>query len=196
MKEQLRLQKLLEQAQEGVREAERELIITNAPLVDMIVRRENLFASGHTVDDIMQHGYIGLLKAIRTYQPTHNTHFKTYASTCIRNEMLSLVRSSHSQRRRAMDRYISLEDEIDGVQIELADERPSPEEELLAREYSKRMSEFAEQELSALEQSILTRFSAGYSYEEIAFQLNVPPKSIDNGLQRIRAKMRKMLRDS
>ena len=95
-----------------------------------------------------------------------------------------------------MDRYISLEDEIDGVQIELADERPSPEEELLAREYSKRMSDFAEQELSALEQSILTRFSAGYSYEEIAFQLNVPPKSIDNGLQRIRAKMRKMLRDS
>lgn len=195
MKEPLRMLRLLRQAQQGVEESERELVIMHAPLVDVIVRRENLYASGHTVDDIMQHGYIGLIKAIRTYQPTHNTHFRTYASTCIRNEIHSLIRSSHTYRRRAMDRYISLEDEVDGVQIELADEGPSPEEELLAREYSKRMSDFAEQELSALEHSILTRFAAGYSYEEIAFQLNVSPKSIDNGLQRIRAKMRNILRE-
>ena len=44
--------------------------------------------------------------------------------------------------------------------------------------------------LSGLEQETLSLYLSGLSYEEIATQLNLSTKAVDNALQRVRRKLR------
>ena len=39
-------------------------------------------------DDYMQAGYIGLLRAIRKYDPGRNTKFSTFSVICIRRQIM------------------------------------------------------------------------------------------------------------
>lgn len=183
-------------SQAGSLEAERELVIRYTPLVAMVVRRENLFASGQTEQDLTQSGYIGLLKAIRSYNSQGGASLKTYATTCIRNEIISTVRTALTHRHEPLSGFLSLDDHLELQHEELVDTvTPSPEEQLLADEFSDRLDEFITHRLSTYERDILTRYASGYTYEEIGNQLGVSAKSIDNGLQRMRSKMRRYLQD-
>lgn len=45
--------------------------------------------------------------------------------------------------------------------------------------------------LSSLESKVLSLFLSGMTYDEIANQLEISAKSVDNALQRIRKKLKK-----
>lgn len=43
-------------------------------------------------DDLKQEGYLGLLKAIETYDESKNVKFSTYATKCIKNKIIDYLR--------------------------------------------------------------------------------------------------------
>ena len=45
-------------------------------------------------DDLAQEGFLGLLSAVAGFERNRNIKFYTYASTCIVNRMLTLIRDS------------------------------------------------------------------------------------------------------
>ncbi len=49
------------------------------------------------VDDATQEAYIGLLKAIRTFNPDSGFQFNTYATHCIRNAVYDFMRKENRQ---------------------------------------------------------------------------------------------------
>lgn len=70
----------------------RDLVIThNLRLVAHIVKKYP-----HTLeaDDLISVGSIGLIKAVDSYKIDKGTKFSTYASRCIENEILMLIRSN------------------------------------------------------------------------------------------------------
>lgn len=66
---------------------ESEIVKEYAPLVisQALKFRPNKLTN---FDDYMQAGYIGLLRAIRKYDPTRNTKFSTFSVICIRRQIL------------------------------------------------------------------------------------------------------------
>lgn len=69
------------------------LVINNQNLVYHIFNK-NIYLNDQTIswkDDIIQAGYLGLCKAAITFN--NITSFSTYASRCIENEMIMLLRS-------------------------------------------------------------------------------------------------------
>ena len=46
------------------------------------------FLAGGDSEDLLQEGMLGLLKAIREYDPGRDAAFRTFAETCIRNRLL------------------------------------------------------------------------------------------------------------
>ena len=51
-----------------------------------------LFLAGGDSEDLIQEGMLGLLSAIRQYDPSANVPFKTYAELCINRRLyLSLI---------------------------------------------------------------------------------------------------------
>ena len=66
-------QRLIELAQGGDRQAEETLVIKNAALVKSIVK--GYMGRGTEYDDLFQTGCIGLIKAIKGYDPAYEVRF-------------------------------------------------------------------------------------------------------------------------
>jgi RNA polymerase sporulation-specific sigma factor len=73
-------------------EAKKVLLSRNLRLVAHISKKFN--SSGVEADDLISVGSIGLIKALKTYKLDKGSQFSTYASRCIENEILMLLRSS------------------------------------------------------------------------------------------------------
>ncbi len=87
---------LLDRLKEGDDEVRSELIERNLRLVVYIARKfEN---TGVSIDDLSSIGTIGLIKAVRTFDPHKNIKLATYASKCIENEILMFLRRNHKVR--------------------------------------------------------------------------------------------------
>jgi len=182
---------LVARAQAGDLQAERELVSRYTFLVVTIINREGLFSPIGTRDDLMQHGYIGLLAAIRTYRGGLGSLFRTYASTCIRNEMVSALRSESSKKHGTLTSAASIDDDVESrnAPFMIDSSELTPEEWVLASEYSKRLKAFIEGDLTERERSVLRGYARGYSYSEIALQLGITSKAVDGAIQRVRSKM-------
>ena len=65
-----------------------------APLVSGIAQKCKYYSRNSvlTQEDMVQNGYQGLLKALKTYDPTQNTKFLTYAFGCVQKAILSGIR--------------------------------------------------------------------------------------------------------
>ena len=81
---------LIRRAQEGDADAEQQLIRENLPLVTAIAKRYQ--NSGIDIDDLRQLGSIGLLKAIRKFDPAFGVCFSTYAVPLIAGEIRRFLR--------------------------------------------------------------------------------------------------------
>ncbi|MCL2492374.1 MAG: sigma-70 family RNA polymerase sigma factor [Coriobacteriia bacterium] len=182
---------LVLRAQRDDMDAEQELVSRYSLLVATIISREGLISRTGTQDDLVQHGYIGLLSAIRTYRLDMGAAFKTYASTCIRNEMISALRSESSKKHGTLTTAASIDDEngTENHQVLSDTAQLTPEERLLALDYSRQLSTFIETKLTEREREVLVRYARGYSYSEIAFQLGITAKAVDGAIQRVRKKM-------
>ena len=95
-------------AQKGDESARELLVEKNMGFIvqaaDLVYRSSSLEGSDLNidVDDLVQEGSIGLLKAISTYDQRIGVKFLTYAAPFIRNAMTDLVRDSFSQYEQRM----------------------------------------------------------------------------------------------
>jgi RNA polymerase sigma factor for flagellar operon FliA len=92
-------QKLNQELQERYRHitpgsgAEEELVKENLPLVKTVVGRLAMTLPSHVeIDDLYSAGLVGLLNAVRNYNPTGGSTFETYARVRIRGAILDELR--------------------------------------------------------------------------------------------------------
>jgi len=86
----------LARMREGDETARQELIERNMRLIVHIARKYKV--PGCTFDDLISIGAIGLIKAVRSYDPDAGTSLSTYAARCIENEILMSLRHSRKQQ--------------------------------------------------------------------------------------------------
>ena len=160
-----------------------------------LVRRKtkSMYILGADHDDLLQEGMIGLFKAIRDYQPERGSSFFSFANLCIDRQMYHAVEASNRQKHQPLNAYVSLsmENGEDGILSELV--ASSAEAIVLDRENAQMMQEKIKKCLSPLENQVLASYLKGNDYIKIAQQLGRSPKSVDNTLQRIRAKVRECI---
>lgn len=154
-------------------------------LVSRIVRQ--FFLQGGDQDDLYQEGMIGLLKAIRSYDPARSDNFEAYASLCIRRQIYDTIRRDARLLLREEDalRQIAPDPALAGT--------PDPETQCLANETETEIKAALHGFLSAFEASVLDPYLAGYSVSEISRSLGRSPKSVENAILRIRRKLARYL---
>lgn len=156
------------------------------------------FLAGADRDDIVQEGMIGLFKAIRDFDITKQASFKSFAELCVRRQIITAVKTATRKKHLPLNSYISLskpafEEEGEGSFLDFISEleEMGPEDLFISKENAKDMGAKIKESLSKLEREVLDMYVEGMSYQEIAKQMNRPPKSIDNALQRIKKKLEK-----
>ena len=148
-------------------------------------KAKSMYLLGGDSNDLIQEGMIGLLSAARSYKTDCGASFRTYASVCIRNRIISAVKKASGGKSVRRDLLVPLETEL------LSVPELSYDDGLVVKEECDRLFGFIETQLSERERSILKLFLSGLSYGEIAQKLGSSSKSVDNALQRVRRKLKK-----
>lgn len=165
-------------------------------------KAKSMFILGADNEDLIQEGMIGLFKAVRDFDSGRDASFHTFAELCISRQMYTAVQASKRQKHFPLNTYVSLDsgnvtpDDQEGLNLaELLADRAelSPEELFLDKERVAYLEEAIDRELSDFERQVLDLYMTGMSYSEIAKVLGRDEKATDNALQRLKAKIRKML---
>lgn len=155
-----------------------------------------MYLAGGDNDDLIQEGMIGLYKAVRDFDGRKEASFATFASMCINRQMITAVTASNRKKNTPLNTYVSFDqpassdedNDMKLVDILQAETEQDPEKLFIDKEHTAMLEEKLLAVLSGFERQVLDLYIEGKDYQEIAKLLGRPPKSIDNALQRIRAK--------
>ena len=183
---------LLQLSRKGDEGAEDTLILRYRRMVNACARP--FFLAGGDREDLAQEGMIGLLSAIREYDPGGGASFRTYAELCIRRRLISAAKSASRQKHAPLNDGVSLDEILSSENQSisfLTGQRfdRSPEDLVLASELESDFIDVFSRYLSAFEKEILSDYFSGLSYSEIGEKCGRSPKSVDNAVQRIRNKL-------
>lgn len=134
-------------------------------------------------EDAIQEATYALYSAVKNYK-SGKSSFSTFAMLCIKRSLFLSFKKTNRQKDVPDDLVTSLD------AVEIADCN-SPEKIFFDRESLKSLTDSIKLELSGLEYSVLALFLEGKRYSQIADELGISEKSVNNALIRIRKKLKK-----
>lgn len=147
----------LKRSKDGDLEARNILVEYNLRLVAHIVKKYNNFE--RDTDDLISIGTIGLIKAINTYDMEKGSRLVTYASRCIENELLMMLRQERKCSRE-FSLYEPIGTDKEGNEINLLDiveyEGKDITEHIILEDNIKQLHQALNQHLDNREFQVLT----------------------------------------
>ena len=193
---------LAAEAQAGDPLAEETLIRNYAGIVYKKARA--YYMAGADMEDVVQEGMIGLLKAVRNYDADKNASFGTFAERCVTNQIITAIRSADRIKHKPLNTSVSLSRPVSGggeaqgaaelSEITLGDTlstdpADSPDEMLIIKDVAYYILNNGDNIFSDLEMKVLNEYIKGFTTGQIAQRLGKSSKSVDNALQRTRKKV-------
>lgn len=172
-----------------------------------LVRKKagSMYILGADREDLIQEGMIGLFKAVRDYDMGRDVNFYTFADLCVSRQMYTAVQASNRQKHLPLNTYISIYsqtmnseegmEEYDLMNALTTGKEANPEEMVIEQENMEQMEHAILRELSELEKQVFELHLTGMNYAEIAKVLGRDEKSTDNALQRMKAKIKKIIKN-
>ena len=181
-------------AQDGNKESMENLVKKYQGLVYQ--NGKNFFLKDGSLDDVFQEGFIGLIKAIKAYDSTKNASFATFATLCIRRNIISAIKYANSEKFKILNLAIHSNNDKENdwntenifYQRNLTYSRFESEELLITIEQLQFLNHNLK--LSNFEKEVFKHMVDQNTYIEISKLLNENAKKIDNTIQRVKKKIR------
>jgi RNA polymerase sporulation-specific sigma factor len=179
----------------------------NSHSMDTLIRRytgfvrlkaSSYFLAGGDSEDLIQEGLIGLYKAVRDFRSDKETSFRSFAELCITRQIITAIKTATRFKHAPLNTYVSFSQTPAGQESEgdctLGDALPGsivdePSIVVISTEELQSLVFCLGTGLSKLEADALRLYLEGSSYEEMAEELAVDTKTIDNALQRVKRKI-------
>lgn len=179
-------EELVKEAQNGDSLSQEELLRRYKYMVVKSTRP--YYIVGAEQDDLIQEGMLGLYRAILNYDISGGAKFITYAYQCVKSSIVDAVKSATAKKHRWVNNYLDNgglgNENGTAYSPEIIAEEMEGNEELISK---------IKQCLSKREYIVFNLFISGNSITDIAELTRVSYKSVENSLQRIRAKIREIL---
>jgi RNA polymerase sporulation-specific sigma factor len=175
--------------------------------MDVLIRRytgfvrlkaSSYFLVGGDSEDLIQEGLIGLYKAVRDFRSDKETSFRSFAELCITRQIITAIKTATRFKHTPLNTYVSFSQTPAGQESEgdctLGDALPGPMVDepsimVISTEELQSLVFCLGTGLSKLESDALRLYLEGSSYEQMAEELGVDTKTIDNALQRVKRKI-------
>lgn len=192
------LNNLIVKAKNHDEEAMDELLSFFKPKVIAISRE--YFLIGAEFDDLIQEGMIGLYKAIGVYDETKNHNFSAFASLCIHRQLQNAVKNANRKKNNPLNSYVPIKyydgstssDEDNVLKLVIVDDNSNIEQNYIDKEINTIVISKVKDILTNEQFKILKQFLNGDSYTSIAETMNMTSKQVDNTLQGIKKKLKKL----
>ncbi len=159
-----------------------EITIRYIKLIYSLTSKYNI--DGYDTQDLAQEGLLSFLIACKSYDEKNGASFKNYAVKCAKNRFNDISKKS-KKKSSVPDKNLVDIDSIGNAEDEL-----NVEDYVLEREYLKTMLIHLDNLLTPDERKVFKLYAHGYSYNEIAEEIDSTPKNVDNILQKIKRKLR------
>ena len=161
------------------------------------LKASSYFLAGGDSDDLIQEGLVGLYKAVRDFRSDKETSFRSFAELCITRQIITAIKTATRYKHAALNSYVSFSQSPAGQEdgdVTVGDALPGPGVNdpaicVISTEELQSLVFCLGTGLSPLESSSLRLYLEGLSYEEMAEELGVDTKTIDNALQRVKRKV-------
>ena len=172
-----------------------------------LVRKKagSMYILGGDREDLIQEGMIGLYKAVRDYDMGRDVNFYTFADLCVSRQIYTAVQASNRKKHLPLNTYISIygqsmnteegTKEYDLMNTLVSKIESNPEEMMIEQENMEQMEQAILKELSELEKQVFELHLTGMNYTQIAKILGRDEKSTDNALQRMKCKIKKIVKN-
>lgn len=110
----------------------------------------------------------------------------SYAQVCVNRQMYTAVQASGRKKHEPLNEYISLSEDLNLFLLD------NPESRMIAQENMEKRYQLIDKQLSSMERQVLKLYLEGGSYEEIAEEMGRSEKSVDNAIQRLKKKLKKV----
>ena len=194
-------EQLIELVHENSDEAKSILFNRYKESIDYLVKKYSVLAKTLGIDltDLNQEALVGFTDAILNYDASKDASLATFICLCVERKIKKACVKAGTLKHQAMKDTLSLEytyDDIDASLKELIEDIDSDPLTKMAEneEYEELLSKIKDS-LTDAEYSVFELLIIGLNYRDIASILDKEPKQIDNAIQRIKLKIKKILEE-
>lgn len=146
-------------------------------------------------EDLKQEALIGLYEACEYFDPKYNVKFSTFAYQIMRRR----VNRAYQKMRNIYDKetysYSKFEKDDRSETFATKEKEDNPKENLKVMDICTSAYYMGGRKLSELDYSIISKRLENKTYKEIAEDLNISPKRVDNRLVRIKRRLAKNIKE-
>lgn len=150
--------------------------------------------------DVYQEAMFGFLDAIDKYDENKDASIKTFISLCVTRRVNAAIIKASRVKRKIEQEALSIDYTYDDSNLPLQElisdkNANNPLEQMTKTEEINSIIKRIKSSLSSNEEEVFNLMLNDLDYQQIAIILNKSPKSIDNAIQRIKMKVKKILND-
>lgn len=151
-----------------------QMIIDNLDIAHKITNDYIKKGNAFEYEDLRQICYLGLIKAVKTYEEGYHTAFTTYAYKVIQNEIyMNLRKWKKKENDVSIYTRTSERDGDETYLIDVFKDDTDIEDEIIDKDYKKLLKKAINTKLKGLEKDVLNLKVAGKKETEIAERLGI-----------------------
>ena len=193
---------LLCMIQEASLEAKDVLFLKYRYIIDIEVKKYLAMANllGYDYNDLYQDALVGFADALNSYKEDGKSALPSFISLCVDRRLQVAIRKAGRIKNKILNDSLSLEHPYNQFAVPLMDllsdhSKNDPLQNILKEENFKELMHSIEEVLSENEKEVYSLMVSGLKYNDIAVILNKSTKQIDNTMQRIKIKIKKILEE-
>ena len=152
------------------------------------------YALNMDVEEVRQEANLGFSYAIYNFDENKDASLKTFITLCVDRKIRSVIKKYETNKSKAFSESVSFDSTVSDISVEniIGDDKYEPLRNLESIDTINYITNEVKNVLSDSELVVYNLMVEGYGYLEIAKKLNKTSKQIDNAIQRIRLKLKKI----
>jgi len=169
-------------------------------IIDINIKKYIMAAKtfGIEYSDLYQDALVGFVDAINSYRDNANASLPTFITVCVSRRLNNSIIKASRIKNKIMYESLSLEHPYEQFKLPLKEilsdhNENNPLDNMAEEESYKELSKQIKLNLSDSEIEVYNLMISGLKYIDIALILDKNPKQIDNTIQRIKQKVKKII---
>ena len=170
-------------------------------IIDIELKKYNrmAWALSYDVNDLYQDALVGFTDGINNYREDKAASLSSFLTLCVDRKLQVSIKKASRLKNKLIHDALSLEEEYRSTtqlkELLSDNSKNDPLENILREENYLELKREIKKNLSNSEYEVYSYMINGLKYDEIATLLNKNLKQVDNTIQRVKSKIKKILED-
>lgn len=182
-------------------EEAKDILLKKYSYIINVVIKKYIMASlklGIEYNDLYQEALVGFTDALISYDDNKEASLKTFITLCVERRLQRIILKAKAKKNEILLQALSLdyqknEEELPLKEVLSDNSKNDPLHNITVDEDYKELLNKIKNDLSESEYEVFKLMLMNKNYLEISDVLNKSPKQIDNAIQRIKSKIKKIL---